>query len=160
MLKWRKIIVAGANAGIKQKGKNVSTSTPWAPVSILSLVKSMAMKDVAMISSKPKVFHIKAILLASFFLCFNTCLTQMLLAAVSTSPKPAMSPKTIGKLSLKYSRIKKPPMNLKRCRNTKSSTGTRLRNDLKYPVLKIKPTKNMTRGRVVNWMILGVMYFH
>ena len=50
-------MVAGANAGIKQNGNEASTSTPKAPVSIVSLVNRIAMAEVANISSSPKVFH-------------------------------------------------------------------------------------------------------
>ncbi len=50
-------MVAGAKAGIKQKGNFASISTPNAPVSILILVKRMAVTEVIRISTKPKVFQ-------------------------------------------------------------------------------------------------------
>ena len=61
-------MVAGAKAGIKQKGNSVKTSTPKFPVSMEAFVNQKAKNEVIKISSSPKVFLINACFLAYFFL--------------------------------------------------------------------------------------------
>jgi len=53
----RNIIVGGANAGMKQNGNSAKNSTPGTPLSMLILVKMIAIADVISISTRPKVFQ-------------------------------------------------------------------------------------------------------
>ena len=65
---WRKIIVGGAKAGMKQKGNFAKASTPIVPLSMDSLVSKIAVMAVKAISNEPKVFQIRVTVLA--FFCF------------------------------------------------------------------------------------------
>ena len=62
-------MVAGAKAGMYQKGNLARASTPCAPVSMEILVIKNAIAAVVRISSRPKVFQIVASFNAYFFFC-------------------------------------------------------------------------------------------
>ena len=94
----KKMIVAGAKAGIKQKGNSPNISTPCAPVSMDSLVRKNAVAEVAIISRKPKVFQTRPMVFQFEAFCWTTLATQILLRAVMRSPKPARKPILPGRV--------------------------------------------------------------
>ena len=108
----RKIIVAGAKAGMKQKGKVVNTSTPKAPVSMLILVRMMAVAEVIKISRKPKVFQKIASLRAYLCSLLMSLAIHTQLKAVIISPVPAIKAKVEGSTLSSIKTIKKLPISL------------------------------------------------
>ena len=88
--KCKNIIVAGANAGIKQNGKLPIPITPWEPVSMEILVVIIAVVKTERMSKIPKIFQAIVKDLAYRLLLFSAFTTKILNNAVAISPIPAM----------------------------------------------------------------------
>jgi len=97
MERCKKIMVAGAKAGIKQKGKAPKASTPCDTVSMDNFVSIKAVTEVATISRKPKVFHIHVNTLAEDHLSLMALTTIIDDNAVTRSPIPDSKAMDAGK---------------------------------------------------------------
>lgn len=69
-VKCKNIIVAGANAGIKQNGKFAISVTPCEPVSMESFVVIIAVVKTETTSKSPKMFQA---IVNGFCICFFVC---------------------------------------------------------------------------------------
>lgn len=83
------MMVAGANAGIKQNGKAPKASTPIEPVSIESFVRIKAVAEVAIMSKNPKIFQNQVSFFAKGLPLLMDLATKILPIAVIKSPQPA-----------------------------------------------------------------------
>lgn len=101
-----------------------SVSTPIIPLSIESLVNTIADTAVKRMSANPNVFHNQVILLKFGCPLLISFEMHRLVAAVTTSPIPAMKANHLGRESWKASIRKKQPISLKICTCTNRSRAT------------------------------------